>query len=243
MVAIGIDLGTTNSVVAVWKDGKAIIITNDEGHRVTPSIVAFTATSMLIGNVAKSQVKFNIQNFFLHCILCPSNQMVMNTENTVYEAKRIIGQKMSDPVLQSCIEKFPFKIVNDEGNNLMIQVMFHCESTTFRPEQISGFVLQKMKTLAESFLHEPVTDAVITIPAYFDNMQRQATFDAAQLAELNVLKIIHEPTAAALAYGLEFQPKVYGFRFLSNISKIVMVFFLNAGYQQLCGIRFGRWDV
>jgi molecular chaperone DnaK (HSP70) len=134
--------------------------------------------------------------------------MVKNAKNTVFEAKRIIGQRMCYPELQSCIEKFPFKIVNDGKDNPLIEVMFHGESTTFRPEQISGFVLQKMKTLAESFLQEPVTDAVITVPAYFHLNQRQATTDAAKLAGLNVLKIIHEPTAAALAYGLEFQPKV-----------------------------------
>jgi heat shock 70kDa protein 1/2/6/8 len=211
MVAVGIDLGTTNTVVAVWKDEKVTIIPNDEGHRVTPSIVAFTNTNMLVGNVAKNQVKLariifsisNILNVFFFAI-----QVVLNPENTVFEVKRIIGQKFSNPQLQSSMKLFPFAIVNDEKDNPVIQVMFQNKLAKYAPEQISSFVLQKMKTLAETFLRESVTDAVITIPAYFNNNQRQATTDAAKLAGLNVLRIIHEPTAAALAYGLEFQPKV-----------------------------------
>jgi heat shock 70kDa protein 1/2/6/8 len=135
-------------------------------------------------------------------------KMVLNPENTVFEAKRIIGHKLSNPELQSNIKLFPFAIINDEKDNPVIQVMFQKKMVKYAPEQISSFVLRKMKVLAETFLREPVTDAVITVPAYFNNNQRQATFDAAQLAGLNVLRIIHEPTAAALAYGLEFQPKV-----------------------------------
>jgi heat shock 70kDa protein 1/2/6/8 len=134
--------------------------------------------------------------------------MVINPENTVFEVKRIIGQQMSNPKLQSSMKLFPFDVVNDGNDNPIIQVMFDNELKKCTPEEISSFVLRKMKTLAEKYLREPVTDAVITVPAYFNNNQRQATIDAALLAGLNVLRIIHEPTAAALAYGLEFQPKV-----------------------------------
>jgi heat shock 70kDa protein 1/2/6/8 len=134
--------------------------------------------------------------------------MVINHENTVFEVKRIIGQQMSNPKLQSSMKLFPFAVVNDGKDNPRIQVMFKNELKAFTPEEISSFVLQKMKALAEKYLREPVTDAVITVPAYFNNNQRQATIDAALLAGLKVLRIIHEPTAAALAYGLEFQPKV-----------------------------------
>jgi heat shock 70kDa protein 1/2/6/8 len=134
--------------------------------------------------------------------------MVMNPKNTIFGVKRMIGQKLSNPELQRSMKLLPFTITNDGDDNPMIKVMFRNESITFAPEQISSFVLQKLKTLAEKFLREPVTDAVITIPAYFNNNQRQATVDAAKLAGLNVLRIIHEPTAAALAYGLEFKPKV-----------------------------------
>jgi molecular chaperone DnaK (HSP70) len=133
---------------------------------------------------------------------------VLNPENTVFEAKRIIGQKMSNLDLQKHMKVFPFAVVEDTEDNPMIQVTFENKMEQFAPEQISCFVLQKMKKMAENFLEEPITGAVITIPAYFNNNQRQATLDAAVLAGLNVLRFIHEPTAAALAYGLEFEPKV-----------------------------------
>jgi heat shock 70kDa protein 1/2/6/8 len=144
--------------------------------------------------------------------------MVINPENTVFGVKRMIGQKLCNPELQRSMALFPFTIINDGDDNPMIKVMFRNESTTFAPEQISSFVLRKMKTLAETYLREPVTDAVITVPAYFNNNQRQATTDAAKMAGLNVLRIIHEPTAAALAYGLEFKPKVcsFFFKFIFN---------------------------
>jgi heat shock 70kDa protein 1/2/6/8 len=133
--------------------------------------------------------------------------MAVNPKNTIYEAKRIIGQKMNTE-WQRSKTNFPFDIVNDGKDNPMIQVQFKNQLTRFAPEEISSFVLKKMKKTAEKHLGKPVTEAVITIPAYFNDNQRKATVDAAKLADLNVLRIIHEPTAAALAYGLKYQPKV-----------------------------------
>ena len=180
--AIGIDLGTTYSCVGVWQQGKVEIIANDQGNRTTPSYVAFTDTERLIGDAAKSQV-------------------AMNSKNTVFDAKRLIGRRFDDEKIQSDMKHWPFTVVNDCGKP-KIQVQYKGETRRFTPEEISSMVLTKMKETAESFLGTTVRDAVITVPAYFNDSQRQATKDAGAIAGLNVLRIINEPTAAALAYGL-----------------------------------------
>ncbi|KAJ8919737.1 hypothetical protein NQ315_006265 [Exocentrus adspersus] len=181
--AVGIDLGTTYSCVGVWQHGKVEIIANDQGNRTTPSYVAFTDTERLLGDAAK-------------------NQVAMNPSNTVFDAKRLIGRKYDDPKIQQDIKHWPFKVINDSGKP-KIQVEYKGEVKTFAPEEISSMVLTKMKEIAEAYLGMPIKDAVITVPAYFNDSQRQATKDAGAIAGLNVLRIINEPTAAALAYGLD----------------------------------------
>ncbi|KAL1491463.1 hypothetical protein ABEB36_012060 [Hypothenemus hampei] len=181
--AIGIDLGTTYSCVGVWQHGKVEIIANDQGNRTTPSYVAFTDTERLIGDAAKSQV-------------------AMNPKNTVFDAKRLIGRKFDDEKIQQDMKHWSFTVVND-GGKPKIQVEYKGEIKKFAPEEISSMVLTKMKEIADTFLGGKVTDAVITVPAYFNDSQRQATKDAGVIAGLNVLRIINEPTAAALAYGLD----------------------------------------
>ena len=183
-VAIGIDLGTTYSAVGVWKNGAVEIIANDQGNRTTPSYVAFTNDERLIGDAAK-------------------NQAAANPSNTVFDAKRLIGRKFNDPVIQADMKHWPFKVVEASGGKPKIQVQWKSEEHEFLPEEISAAVLVKMKQTAESYLGESVKDAVITVPAYFNDSQRQATKDAGAIAGLNVLRIINEPTAAALAYGLD----------------------------------------
>lgn len=182
-VAIGIDLGTTYSCVGVWQNGKVEIIANDQGNRTTPSYVAFTETEHLIGDGAKYQV-------------------ASNPTNTIFDAKRLIGREFSDPVIQADMKHWPFKVLNREGKPYF-EVEHSGETKQFSPEQISAMVLTKMKQTASSFLGCEVTDAVITVPAYFNDSQRQSTKDAGRIAGLNVLRIINEPTAAALAYGLD----------------------------------------
>ena len=184
MSAIGIDLGTTYSCVGVWQNGRVEIIANDQGNRTTPSYVAFTSEERIIGDAAKSQASSN-----------PSN--------TVFDAKRLIGRKFDDPVVTSERKLWPFKVVDSAGGKPKIQVEWKGETAQFLPEEISAAVLQKMKQTAESYLGSAVKDAVITVPAYFNDSQRQATKDAGAIAGLNVLRIINEPTAAALAYGLD----------------------------------------
>jgi len=182
--AIGIDLGTTYSCVGVWQNGNVEIIANDQGNRTTPSYVAFTETERLIGDAAKSQ--------------CSSNP-----ENTVFDAKRLIGKDYNDPTVQSDKKHFPFKVVDKGGNKPGIVVNWKGEEKVFSPEEISAVILTKMKNIASEYLGEEVTDAVITVPAYFNDSQRQATKDAGKIAGLNVLRIINEPTAAAMAYGID----------------------------------------
>ncbi len=183
MVAIGIDLGTTYSCVRWWKDNRCDIIANDQGNRTTPSYVAFTDTERLIGDGAK-------------------NQSSMNPNNTVFDAKRLIGRSFYDKALQSDIKQFPFT-VKDKSNKPIIEVEYKGEKKDYLPEEISSMVLIKMKEIAEAYIGEEVTDAVITVPAYFNDSQRQSTKDAGAISGLNVLRIINEPTAAAIAYGLD----------------------------------------
>jgi len=182
--AIGIDLGTTYSCVGVWKNDGVEIIANDQGNRTTPSYVAFTESERLIGDAAK-------------------NQVARNPENTVFDAKRLIGRKFADPAVQSDIKLWPFKVIPGAGDKPMIVVTSQGEEKRFHAEEISAMVLTKMKETAEAFLGNKLNDVVITVPAYFNDSQRQATKDAGTIAGLNVLRMINEPTAAAIAYGLD----------------------------------------
>ncbi|XP_042507324.1 heat shock 70 kDa protein-like [Macadamia integrifolia] len=182
--AIGIDLGTTYSCVGVWQNDRVEIIANDQGNRTTPSYVAFTDTERLIGDAAK-------------------NQVAMNPSNTVFDAKRLIGRRFSDPSVQSDMKLWPFKVIPGPGDKPMIEVTYKGEKKQFAAEEISSMVLTKMREIAEAFLGQTVKNAVITVPAYFNDSQRQATKDAGAIAGLNVLRIINEPTAAAIAYGLD----------------------------------------
>merc|ERR1712004_129390 len=183
-VAIGIDLGTTYSCVGVFQHGKVEVLANDQGNRTTPSYVAFTDTERLIGDAAK-------------------NQVAMNPVNTVFDAKRLIGRKFEDETVQRDMKLRPFKVVKDSSGKPKLEVEFKCETKNFTPEEISSMVLTKMKETAEAHLGHTVRDAVVTVPAYFNDAQRQATKDAGVIAGLNVLRIINEPTAAAIAYGLD----------------------------------------
>ena len=179
--AIGIDLGTTYSCVSVFRNGTCEIIANSDGDRTTPSYVAFTDSENLCGQSAKSQA-------------------AMNTENTIYDAKRLIGRKFSDPTVQADLKHYTFKVVPDSDDKPMVKLS---DGKTYYPEQISAMVLAEMKKTAESYLGYKVNKAVITVPAYFNDSQRASTKDAARICGLEVLRIINEPTAAALAYGLD----------------------------------------
>jgi len=199
MVAIGIDLGTTYSCVGWWKDNRCEIIANDQGNRTTPSYVSFDGDERLIGDGAK-------------------NQCSKNPTNTIYDAKRLIGRKYDDSGLQSDILNFPFKVIS-ENNLPKIVAEYKGEEKKFQPEEISSMILTKMKEIAEDYIGEEVKDAVITVPAYFNDSQRQATKDAGIIAGLNVLRIINEPTAAAIAYGLDKKED----------EKMVLIFDLGGG--------------
>ncbi|KAJ6096740.1 hypothetical protein N7486_007486 [Penicillium sp. IBT 16267x] len=181
--AVGIDLGTTYSCVGVFRDDRIEIIANDQGNRTTPSFVAFTDTERLIGDAAK-------------------NQVAMNPHNTVFDAKRLIGRRFTDAEVQADMKHWPFKVIEKETKPV-IEVEFKGEVKQFTPEEISSMILTKMRETAEAYLGGTVNNAVITVPAYFNDSQRQATKDAGLIAGLNVLRIINEPTAAAIAYGLD----------------------------------------
>jgi len=186
--AVGIDLGTTYSCVGVYQNEKVEIIPNDQGNRTTPSYVGFTAEERLIGDAAK-------------------NQVARNAENTVFDAKRLIGRKFADNTVQKDIKLWPFNVTAGPDDKPIIQVKYKGEMKKFHPEQISAMVLEKMKLIAEAYIGKPVNDAVVTVPAYFNDSQRQATKDAGAIAHLNVLRIVNEPTAAAIAYGLDKKGK------------------------------------
>jgi molecular chaperone DnaK len=178
---IGIDLGTTNSVVAIMEGGDPNVLTNSEGARTTPSVVAFTESGeRLVGQVARRQA-------------------ITNPQNTVSAIKRLIGRRYDDPLVQKAMKVLPYKIVKADNGDAWVEI----RGKKYSPAEISAFVLQKMKQTAEDYLGEKVSEAVITVPAYFNDSQRQATKDAGKIAGLNVLRIINEPTAASLAYGLD----------------------------------------
>ncbi|XP_009622355.1 luminal-binding protein 5-like [Nicotiana tabacum] len=186
---IGIDLGTTYSCVGVYKgENNVEIIANDQGNRITPSWVAFTDTERLIGEAAK-------------------NQAALNPERTIYDVKRLIGRKFDDPEVQKIIKMLPFEVVNKDGKPYVQVKIKDGEVKKFSPEEISAMILQKMKETAEAYLGKSIKHAVITVPAYFNDAQRQATKDAGAIAGLNVVRIINEPTAAAIAYGLDKKGK------------------------------------
>src|SRR6187401_3438276 len=203
---IGIDLGTTNSCVAVMDGGKPKVIENAEGARTTPSIVAFTKDGeRLIGQPAKRQA-------------------VTNGDNTIFAVKRLIGRRFDDPITKKDTELVPYTIVKGKNGDAWVRA----GGEDYSPSQISAFILQKMKETAESYLGEPVTQAVITVPAYFNDAQRQATKDAGQIAGLEVLRIINEPTAAALAYGQE-----------KNDGKTIAVYDLGGGTFDVSILEIG----
>ncbi|MDR3126251.1 MAG: Hsp70 family protein, partial [Rickettsiales bacterium] len=177
---IGIDLGTTNSCFAFMKDGTASVIPNAEGKNTTPSVVAFSGDEILVGSTAR-------------------NQAVVNPENTVFAVKRLIGRRFDDPMVAKTAKLSPYKIVKADNGDAWVEI----KGRKYSPSQISADILAKMKKDAEAYLGEKVTEAVITVPAYFNDSQRQATKDAGKIAGLDVLRIINEPTAAALAYGLD----------------------------------------
>ena len=182
-VAIGIDLGTTNSCVGIYRDGKVEIIASETGNRTVPSYVSFTSEERLIGEAAKSNA-------------------ASNPKNTIFDIKRLMGRTFDDPVVQDEIKHLPYKIIN-KNNKPVVEVEYKGEIKEFTPEEISSMILYKMKEIAESYIGHKIDDAVVTVPAYFTDAQRQATKDAASIIGLNVLRIINEPTASSISYGLD----------------------------------------
>lgn len=217
MVAIGIDLGTTYSCVGVFQNGRSEIIANDQGNRTTPSYVAFTDEERLIGDGAK-------------------NQASMNPKNTVHDAKRLLGRTYDDEKVQEDKKLWTFDVKDDGNNKPKVKVEYKGETSEFYAEEISAMVLTKMKEIAESYLGQEVKDAVITVPAYFGDAQRQATKDAGMIAGLNVLRIINEPTAAAIAYGMDNK---------SSQEKHVLIFDCGGGTHDvtLLSIEDGIFEV
>ncbi|XP_066385566.1 heat shock cognate 70 kDa protein-like [Miscanthus floridulus] len=201
--AVGIDLGTTYSCVAVWQHDRSEVIANDQGNRLTPSCVAFTSTERFVGEAAV-------------------NQAALNPMNTIFEVKRLIGRRFSAESVQQDVKLWPFKVVAGRDDRPMIMVQYKGKERQFMPEEISSMVLTKMRETAEVYLGKTIKNAVITVPVYFNNSQRQATIDAGAIAGLNVMRIINEPTAAALAYGLEKMP-------VSNKQRTVLVVDLGGG--------------
>jgi len=190
---IGIDLGTTYSCVGYFQNDRVEIIANEQGNRTTPSYVAFTDSERLIGDGAKSQV-------------------AMNPRNSVFDAKRLIGRKFQDSAVQSDMKLWPFTVIKGPADKPMIEVEYKAEKKQFSAEEVSSMILVKMKEIAESYLGKTVKNAVVTVPAYFNDSQRQATKDAGAIAGLNVMRIINEPTAAAIAYGLDKKSNMAGER-------------------------------
>ena len=188
---IGIDLGTTYSCVGIWQDDRVEIIANDQGNRTTPSWVAFNNEEKLVGESAK-------------------NQYNQNPENTIFDIKRLMGLPFDDPTVQKEIKNMPYTVQCGKNNTSIVSITYKQEAKTFSPQEISAFILEKMKSVAEAYLGKPVKNAVITVPAYFNDAQRQATKDAGVICGLNVLRIINEPTAAAIAYGLDHNEKSGG---------------------------------
>jgi heat shock 70kDa protein 1/2/6/8 len=177
---IGCDLATCMSMVAVWKDGKVEVIASESGNRTVPSVVSFGEEERLVGDAAKSM-------------------SAMNPQNTIYDAKRLIGRTFDDPLVQKDMQTWPFKVVDDGKNRPMIEA----GGKRYYPEEVSAMVLQKLKSMAEAYLGQEVKDAVVTVPAYFNDAQRQATKDAGRIAGLNVVRLLAEPTSACIAYGLD----------------------------------------
>jgi len=203
-VCIGIDLGTCYSCVGVWQNDRVEIIANDMGNRTTPSCVAFSATERLVGESAK-------------------NQIAMNPTNTIFDAKRLMGRNFNDPDVQRIIKNYPFKIKDNGNNKPCFEVEYKGEIKTFTPEEIGAMVLSKMKQIAEEYLGHEVKKAVISVPAYFSNAQREATKDAGIIAGLTVLRIINEPTASCLAYKLD-----------KKSSKELNILVFDCGGKQIC---------
>lgn len=196
-IAVGMDIGTTTSCISLYLNGKCEVIPDFQtGSRIIPSYVSFT-DEKLVGDAAKSQ-------------------STMNPKNTVYDAKRLIGRKFNDPTVQADAKLWSFKVSEGPENKPLINVRYKDEEKTFHPEQISAMVIQRLKETAEAYLGHPLKKVVITVPAYFNDSQRQATKDAGAIAGLEVLRIINEPTAAAIAYGLDKTD--------SNVEKNILVF-------------------
>uniref|UniRef100_A0A0D3HJ30 Uncharacterized protein n=1 Tax=Oryza barthii TaxID=65489 RepID=A0A0D3HJ30_9ORYZ len=213
--AIGIDLGTTYSCVAVRRRYRSEAITNDQGNRITPSCVAFTAADRFVGDAAE-------------------NQAALNPTNTIFEVKRLIGRRFSDKSVQEDIKLWPFKVIAGRDDRPTIVVRHEGKEKQFVPEEISAMVLSKLRDAAVAYLGEPVTDAVITVPVYFNNAQREATLDAATIAGLNVMRIINEPSAASLAYGLDKMPPASG-----GAGRMVLIFDLGGGTLDVSLLNIG----